>query len=41
MEKSRYVRVIEGEEVRGDNPMNTSSPQWSEISFESQMGDDN
>ena len=26
MEKSRYVRVIEGEEVRGDDPIKYSLP---------------
>ena len=36
MEKGGCVRVIEGEEVRRDDPVNTSSPQGSEVSLESQ-----
>ena len=35
MKKSRYVRVIEGEKVRGDIQSNAFSPQRSEVLFES------
>ena len=38
MEKSRYVRVIEGEEVRGDDAVKYSLPTGSEVDLESQMG---
>ena len=38
MEKSRYFRVIEGEEVRTDNPIEYFLPMGSEVPFESQRG---
>ena len=38
MEKCRYVRVIEGEEVRGDGPIEYFLPTESEVPFESQRG---
>ena len=36
MEKSRYIRVIEGKESEEMTQPNTSSPRWSEVPFESQ-----
>ena len=38
MEKDGCVRVIEGEEVRGDDQSNTSSPRGSEVTLECQRG---
>ena len=38
MEESRYVRVIEREEAEEMTQSNTSSPQGSEVPFESQRG---
>ena len=38
MEKSRYVRVVEGEGVRGDDPVKYFLPTGSEVPFESQRG---
>ena len=36
MEKSRYFEVIEGEEVKRNDPIEYSSPRRSEVIFESQ-----
>ena len=36
MEKSRYTKIIEGEKVRRDFQLNTSSPQGLEVPFGSQ-----
>ena len=36
--ESRYVRVIEEKEVRGDDPIEYFLPIKSEVSFESQRG---
>ena len=42
MEKSRYVRVIEGEEVRGDDTIEYFlTPRGSKIPFESRGDDGN
>ena len=38
MEKSRYVRVIKGEEARGDDSIEYFSPQGLQVPFESQRG---
>ena len=38
MEKRRCVRVIEEEEVRGDDPFEYSSLRGSEVPVESQRG---
>ena len=35
MKKSRYVRVIEGKEVRGDESIECFLPQEQEVPFES------
>ena len=42
MEKSRYVRVefIEGEKVRGDDPVEYFLPTGSEVPLESHRGVD-
>ena len=37
MKKSRYVRIIEGEEVRRDDPIEYF-PWGSQVPFESQRG---
>ena len=38
MEKSRYVMVVEREEVRRDDQSNTSFPRGSEVPFQFQRG---